>query len=293
MKIPDKPFRPIQPSIIQLRQIPVKRMEHFLAKIISTNDDLSSDKLVHNRFVRYSKGNFDGPALKATRKGKSITIKASLDYENILGFLVANSINSKTIDVEGNITVFEDPADAMNIAIPAEKQGQVDKDSKKAGWMLEFSGSWSKDDILKIYQTFDSLRGYILLSQSSGDDSVTSFTVKSKVPQPKKSSKSTKVDTDEASAETDKISGAIKFSTAKLANDAAATAAVIEVLVPDAKQESSNFKEIIIENNYTITDITIPANAKDKRLEAIRKGVLARKITIDGKSKTKEYPFVV
>ena len=270
-------------------------LEHFLAKIIASNgEDLSSDKLVHNRFVRYSKGEFDGPALKATRKGKSITVKASLDYENILGFLVATTMHSGTNDLEGNITVFEDPRNAMNLAIPAAKQSQVEMDAKKAGWILEFSGSWTKDETLKIYDTFDSVRGYILLSQSSGDDAVTSFTVKSKVPQPKKSSKasSSKVDVDEAAESADKIAGAIKFSTAKLTNDAAATAAVIEALVPDAKQEASSFKEIMIENDYTITDITIPSNAKDKRLEAIRKGVLVRKITIDGKSKTQEYPFI-
>lgn len=269
-------------------------MEHFLTKIIASNgEDLSSDKLVHNRFVRYSKGEFDGPVLKATKKGKSITIKASLDYENILGFLVASSMRSNTNDLEGNITAFEDPANTMKFAIPANKNDQVDVDAKKTDWILEFSGSWTKDEVLKIYDTFDSLRGYILLSQSSGDDATTSFTVKSKVPQPKKSSKATKVDTDEATETADKISGAIKFSTAKLANEAGTIAAVIEALVPDAKQEASNFKEIIIENDYTITDITIPSNAKDKRLEAIRKGVLVRKITIDGKSKTQEYTFVV
>ena len=92
-------------------------MQHFLAKIIASNgNDLSSDKLVHNRLVRYSKGEFDGPALKVTRKGKSITIKASLDYENIIGFLVASTMHSGANDLEGNITVFEDPADAMKRA---------------------------------------------------------------------------------------------------------------------------------------------------------------------------------
>jgi len=269
-------------------------LEHFLAKIVASNGkDLSSDKLVHNRFVRYSWGEFDGPVLKATRKGKSITIKASLDYENIIGFLVATTMHSGTNDLEGNITVFEDPADAMKRAVPANKQSQVEVDAKKASWILEFSGSWTKDEVLKLYDAFDAIRGYILLSQSSGEDATTSFTVKSKVPQPKKSSKAPKADVDEATETADKISGAIKFSTAKLANDAASATAFIEALIPDAKQEAGNFKEIIIENDYTITDITVPSNAKDKRLEAIRKGVLARKITIDGKSKKQEYPFVV
>jgi hypothetical protein len=52
-----------------------------------------------------------------------------------------------------------------------------------------------------------------------------------------------------------------------------------------------NFKEITIENRYTINDISIPATAKDKRLEAVRKGTLVRRITIDGELKNLQYAF--
>jgi len=268
-------------------------MDHFLTKIIKSNGvDLSKDKSVHIRFVRYSKGIFDGPALKITRKGKSIAIKASLDYENILGFLVASLMHADTVELEGNITTFEDPAPMMEIAIPAGKQGQVLVNEKKATWVLTFSGSWTKTELLKIHTAFDQLRGYILLSMASGGDTSTSFEVKDKIPQPKKSTGSKKVGTDEE-ADMDKIAKAIKFCTAKFSNEPTIAKEVLDVLVPDMKQDASNFKEIVIENNYTISDISIPANAKDKRLEAIRKGILSRKVAIDGKAREQTYPFMV
>ncbi len=271
---------------------PVTRMEHYLASITAAKGkDLSADKVVHNRFVRYSKGSFDGPTMKITRKGKSITVKAGVDYENILGFLVLSSIKSTAVGVEGNITAFEDPEPAMREVIPAAKQDQILMDAKKNNWIMEFSGDWTKAELAKIYDVFDPRRGYILLSLSDAADSSISFKVSAKPPRPKKKEDS-KSDDEEAS-ESDKIAKAVKFSTAKFPNEPAIAGAIIDALLPDMKKEAANFKEATIENRYTINEIVIPASAKDRRLEAIRKGLLVRKITIDGVTKSIEYPFVV
>jgi hypothetical protein len=266
-------------------------MEHYLSTILAAKGkDLSAIKPVHNRFVRYSKGSFDGPTMKLTRKGKSITVKAGVDYENILGFLVFSNIKANEVSVEGNITAFEDPKPAMGAAIPAAKQDQVLMDEKTNNWTLEFTGNWTKPELTKIYDVFDSRRGYILLSLSDAADSSISFKVSPKPPRPKKKADG-KSDDDEAS-DTDKIAKAVKFCTAKLPNEPGTLASVLEMLLPDVKKEAANFKDVTIENIYTINDITVPATAKDKRIEAIRKGVMVRKITIDGVTKSIEYPFV-
>ncbi len=267
-------------------------MEHFLTTISAAKGkDLSANKVVHNRFVRYSKGSFDGPTMKITRKGKSITVKAGVDYENILGFLVFSNIKSNVVDVEGNITAFEDPAPAMREAIPAAKQNQILIDEKKNNWIMDFTGSWTKTELGKIYDTFDPRRGYILLSLSDAADSSISFKVSAKPPRPKKKEDS-KSDDEEAS-ESDKIAKAVKFGAAKFPNEPAITGAIIDALLPDVKNGAANFKDVVIENRYTINEIVVPTSAKDKRLEAIRKGLLVRKITIDGATKSIEYPFVV
>ncbi len=266
-------------------------MEHYLATIVAGKGaDLSAIKPVHNRFVRYSKGTFDGPTAKITRKGKSITVKAGLDYENIIGFLVLSAIKSGTVGVEGNITAFEDPRPAMGAAIPAARQDQVMMDEKKNNWILDFTGDWTKAELNKIYDIFDQRRGYVLFSLSDSGDSSTSFKVNPKVPRPKKSSG--KGDEEEAS-DADKIAKAVKFSTAKFPNEPGISGTILDALLPDVKKEAANYKEVTIENIYTINDIAIPAAAPDKRLAAIRKGVLVRKITIDGATKSIQYPFVV
>ncbi|MEX2730010.1 MAG: hypothetical protein Q6353_022400 [Candidatus Sigynarchaeum springense] len=266
-------------------------MEHYLSTIIAAKGaDLSAKKPVHNRFVRYSKGTFDGPTAKISRKGKSITVKAGIDYENILGFLVLSNIKSDKISVEGNITAFEDPRPVIGSVIPAARDGQVMMDEKKNNWILDFTGDWAKAELTKIYDAFDQRRGYILLSLSDAADSSISFKISSKPPRPKKDSG--KGDAEEAS-EADKIAKAVKFSTAKFPNEPGTTNAIIDALLPDVKKEAANFKEITIENAYMISDIVIPANAVDKRLAAVRKGVLTRKITIDATVKSFQYPFIV
>jgi hypothetical protein len=266
-------------------------MEHYLATIIAAKGkDLSAIKPVHNRFVRYSKGTFDGPKMKLTRKGKSITVKVGVDYENILGFLVLSNIKSAAVSVEGNVTAFEDPKPVMGAAIPTAKQDQVMLDEKKNNWVLDLSGEWTKADLNKIYEVFDQRRGYILLSLSDAADSSISFKVSSKPPRPPKKTES-KGDEDSA-ADADKIAKAVKFGAAKFPNEPSILIAILDALLPDVKKEAANFKEVTIENNYTVNDITVPATAKDKRIEAVRKGVLVRKITIDGVTKSIEYPFV-
>jgi hypothetical protein len=261
-------------------------MEHYIATIIaSKNKDLSSNPLVHNRFVRYSKGSFDGPTLKITRKGKSITVKGGVDYENILGFLVLSAIKASEITVAGNITAFEDPALVMR---DLPKQDQIILDEKTNFWAMEFSGTWTKPELTKVYDIFDQRRGYILLSLSDSADPSISFTVSAKVPRPKKATG--KADDDEAT-ETDKVAKAVKFSAAKFPNEPGISNAILDALLPDMKKEALNFKEITIENRYTINDISIPATAKDKRLEAVRKGTLVRRITIDGELKNLQYAF--
>nr|MDO8086418.1 hypothetical protein [Candidatus Sigynarchaeum springense] len=266
-------------------------MEHYLSTIIAAKGaDLSANKPVHNHFVRYSKGTFEGPTAKISRRGKSITVKAGIDYENILGILVLSNIKSGPVSVEGNITAFEDPRPVMGDVIPAAREGQVLMDEKKNSWILDFTGDWTKAELNKIYDIFDQRRGYILLSLSDAADSSISFKVSSKPPQPKKGSGKGEV---EDANEADKIAKAVKFSTAKFPNEPGISAAIIDALLPDAKKEAVNSKEITIENAYTISDIVIPASAVDKRLAAVRKGVLVRKITIDGATRSFQYPFTV
>lgn len=253
-------------------------MQHFLSKIIaSKGSDLSADPSVHYRFVRYSKGIFDGPAIKLTIRGKSITIKGSPDYEDILGFLVASSITSDDILVSGNVLCFEDPKGIVESTVPPGKMDQITIVKKKTNYLIDITGTWNSDELLGIYSAFQELRGYILLKISLESDKSVSFTVKTKPPK----------NTGEYDFE--KV---IKFCTAKLANNEGIASKIIEALLPDFKGKVSKFKEVIIENKYDIKDITIPPDAKgNKRLAAIRNGTITRNVSIDRKTTSSEVNF--
>ncbi|MFX0099723.1 MAG: hypothetical protein ACFFCS_09080 [Candidatus Hodarchaeota archaeon] len=243
-------------------------MQHFLSKIVgSKGSDLSKDPSVHYRFVRYSKGIFNGPALKLTKRGKSITIKGSPDYEDICGFFVASSITSDDILVNGNVLCFEDPKALVESTIPPGKMAQLNIVKKKTNYLMEVTGTWNQDDLLKIYSAFQGLRGYILLKISLEGDKSISFTVKTKPPK----------NTGEYDLE--KV---VKFCSAKIPSNEEMVTMVIDELLPDFKDKISKFKSITIENKYEIKDITIPPDAKgNKRLAAIRSGTITRNVDID------------
>jgi hypothetical protein len=253
-------------------------MEHFLTKIINNDGaDLSTDKSVHGKFVRFSKGQFEGAALKAIRRGKVMTIKATVDYEYILGYLALEIIPGSQLDLDGNMTVFDDPAEAIATSIPADKKDSISVDKKKTNWIVSIEGTWDKEQAKSLFETFAQLRGYILLCVSVEGDKSTSFTVKSKPPQNKG-----EFDFDKA----------IAFSTLKVPNTAENVDRITTALFPDFKEETEGFKEITVENTYDITDITIPDDsAENKRIAAIRKGTLTRKLTIDEKETKKEFIF--
>ncbi len=256
-------------------------MEYFINKIIQANgSDLSSSVFVHNRFVRFSKGEFEGPALKATRKGKTVTIKATVDYENLLGFLAIEFMQGNVISLDGTFTAFEDPSNTIAACIPAGKREFVSVDAKKSTWIVNITGNWNKEEAIAIYEAFNNVRGYILLKVSSDNDKVTSFTVKTKPPQ-------NKGDFD--------FENAIKFSTLKLPNDGQSLSAILELIVPDVAREANQFKELVVRNSYKVDDIIIPKDTKDgkdKRLSAQRKGTITRKIEVDGKKIMMQVPFL-
>ena len=220
---------------------------------------------------------FDGPALKLTRRGKSVTIKGSPDYEDILGYLVASSITGDEIDVSGNILCFEDPKELIEEIIPPGKMGQIDISKKKSNYVIGVSGTWNQDELMAIYSAFQDLRGYILLKISIEGDKSTSFTVKTKPPK------------NTGEYDFDKY---IKFCTAKMPNEEELASKVVDVLLPEFKDKISDFKEITIENKYDIRDITVPPNAKgNKRLAAIRSGTITRNVSVDKEPSSIEHDF--
>ncbi|MHA1890191.1 MAG: hypothetical protein ACTSYS_04350 [Promethearchaeota archaeon] len=161
-------------------------MEHFLEKIIKSKEkDLSAFPFVHYRFVRYGKGSFNGPSLSIRSTKKTITIKGSVDYEDILAILALENMTENTINTRGKIVLFKDPKEIISKVVPEDKMDQVNVNFKKKKWEIEVDGTWERAQLIPLYEAFHDLYGYFLLSLSVEDSKVPAFTVKSKLPQSK------------------------------------------------------------------------------------------------------------
>ncbi|MFX1480462.1 MAG: hypothetical protein ACFFCI_20390, partial [Promethearchaeota archaeon] len=96
--------------------------------------------------------------------------------------------------------------------------------------------------------------------------------------------------------EEDDINKRIQFCTGIINNNELNINLVLDNCLPDFKSEiPRKWKNIIIKNNYRISDIILPEdidNWKLKRILALRKGTLMRSIDIDGEFIEKQYPFI-
>ena len=97
--------------------------------------------------------------------------------------------------------------------------------------------------------------------------------------------------------EDDDINKRITFCSGVIENNEYNRELVISSAFPDFKKDiSSKWNNILITNNYKISDIILPDDVKDwglKRIMAIRKGKLFRTVEIDGEIIEKQYSIVV
>lgn len=255
--------------------------KHFLVRMMEAEDkNFSKVPGVHYKFIRYSRNTpnniWDGPACQINRRGKTIYLKGSQDYEEILSLLVLETANDKKFELNGNIYLFEDAKEIIEETIPDNRKGQIDIEKKKRYDILTISGEWTADEAKNVYETFKDVRGYSLVKVSVEGETTPSFTVKKKPPQNKGEYDLAKV---------------LKFCKAKLENTDENAKKVLDAIVPEV--DVVDFKKITVENKYDIQKIGLPKDYEgDARVAAIRKGIIKRVFEVDGESNSTEFEFI-
>jgi hypothetical protein len=111
-------------------------------------------------------------------------------------------------------------------------------------------------------------------------------TTKKSIPQPSKKK-----------VEEDDVNKRIQFCTGVMNNNEHNVRTILDSILPDFKSElPDTWKNIIITNNYRITDIILPEDVDNwrlKRILAVRKGKLFRSIDVDNEIIEKQYNLVV
>jgi len=258
---------------------------HFLKKLIDTpilDDPANRHKKIHRHFYRYSKGDFIGPAIKISKTNTKITLKGTHEYEDLILEIVTKTIpNKNDFEIKGRLITGSDISETIS------KLGFNWELKQSTGKTKNYKADITdKTDKEKLLNAIDILRenSYLLLSFNLGPNC--KVTTKKKIPQPSKKK-----------VEDDDVNQRVQFCTGYISNTKQNLNCLIDLVLPDFKNEiSTKWKSIIILNNYKFTDIEIPKGFKDSRLMrimAIRKGRVFRSLEIDGDLIERQYSVVV
>lgn len=243
---------------------------HFLTKII--NNQL--DEEVHRRFVKFSTGEFVGPAISVTVKKKSINFKASFDYQDFVMEFIIKRASSVDCGVKGNIFSSQDFSEELGkIGVKMRKSG--------ASYKAVVNTTVSSKKLRELYASIGD-KSTLLLSVKPGSGSW-KLAMKSNFPKPMST---------EVKDPTSFCNGVIEGS-ANVLQD------IVGELAPDFKKEISlPFVSLSLANFYHIVELVFPENKeklppREVRVQSKRKGTLSRILEIDGQKFKKEIPFIV
>lgn len=258
---------------------------HFLKKLIEDprlNDPAKQHMDVHRHFYRYSRGEFIGPAMKLTRSSTKITLKGSHEYEDLILEIVSKSIEdpNRQFEIKGRlITGSENSEQILKLGLNWELKEST---GKTKNYKSDFIDQVTRDKLIECNSIFRE-NSYFLVSFNI--NSTCKVTTKKSIPQPSKKK-----------VEDDDVSKRIQFSTGYIKNTKNNLELIIDSILPDFKDViPKNWNNIVICNNYLITDIKLPKNMKDSRLLrifAIREGKIIRTIEIDGETHENQFSFL-
>lgn len=248
---------------------------HFLSKLLQER----SDEAVHRIFLRYGRGNYDGPAtnISFTSKGK-IKVKSTYLYQDLIAATLVKVVPVDTMSVSGLILGYEQLDEALaDLGISA---APFKKKRRTRLYQTKISGDYSKEQIRTLYEDIGE-KAFIFCNLSPGEG--WAHKSKTKLPSAQK-----EPDVDER----------LRFSSTKVPPGTMFIDELLQELAPDfMKVIPESFKTLRLENIYAITEMVFPADKEqlssaELRRNTKRKGTLHRKLTVDGLEHTQEHPFL-
>lgn len=259
---------------------------HFLTKIVENpqlDEPAKNHMDVHRHFYRYSRGEFNGPAIKIRTTSNRIGLKGSFEYEDLVGEIIVSTIpNDQKPEVEGILITGKNISDTIqNLGLDWNLKEST---GKTKNYKAKFEEEIDKNTILDAISTFRP-NSYLLLSFNLASDC--KVDTKKRIPRPSRK-KGLEDDTNKR----------VQFSKGYIENNEYNLTKVIDKCLPDFKDElPSEWKKLTLKNIYNIDEIALPKdveNTRMLRIMAIRKGKLIRTLIIDGEETIeKQYSIVV
>jgi hypothetical protein len=230
-------------------------MNH-IKEILSGNQD---QEFIHQKFVKYSKGNFVAAALNLKKAGDKLKVKGSCDYSDVVGYILAKA-SSGPVKVSGAIASKKEIKTTLPLAKGKKRLGVV---------TTEIKTDLDAKDLVALYEQNPEAHLLIDIESSAGK-----LKTKKKPPRP---------------------GGGIddEFFSAEI--QPSAIPAFLEETCFDF--ENKNFAEAKVIHTYSITEIVIPEeyrkDAAKARLHSKRKGTVKRTIETDGRKTEKTKDLLV
>ncbi len=223
---------------------------NFIRKIYEKN----VDEKVHQKFIRYSTGEFEKEEFMIKKGSSFVQIKAGFEYLDVMFDMIAQCVN-EDVSLNGIIITKTKIINELNEFGIAPK--------KVTGKKYTIEETMTSNKFKEFVEKFNSC--FLLLNLKSGKYIIS---VKKSIPKPGKILE--------------------KFVTAKF--DLKDLDLIKKEFLFDITVD--NFKDISIKHTYIIDEIIIPDEFKNKpdeaRLNAKRKGRITRNIDIDGKTEERE-----
>ncbi|MEM4347519.1 MAG: hypothetical protein QW802_02905 [Candidatus Altiarchaeota archaeon] len=232
---------------------------HFIKAIFLKEFNAS----IHEKFIRYGRGEFPGPVILIEKDNKKIKLSGSVDYVNIVGRIISEFSNQ--CKCSGKIISKADIEKSLREIV------DIIKVKKSRLQCYEIKGSYLKDDLLKLYDNF--FDAYFLFDLKS-DNKEFSMKTKKNLPKPGKFDEN--------------------FFNATLGINAQSK--VSEEIAFDV-ESFDKFNKVKISHIYFIKKLIVPEGLKDNfkeaRIKAKREGIIRRIIETDFGKTQKEIEFSV
>lgn len=228
---------------------------HIIKQIFSDN----LEDWVHQRFIRYSRGEFGGPLLGVKITSNALKVNASADYATVLGNAIAKGADH--VELKGTIIAKREIEPLVREVLNITKSA-----ARKGLYTLEVLGSLSGSELCELYEKIPDAN--FLLDITSDKQKLK---CKKKLPKP---------------------GGKVKdnFCSAKIDSK------MLDMVKDEILFDVGSFKEVSVSHKYVISEIVAPEGITDPaqiRVLAKRKGKVLRKVVADGSEATSEHDFSV
>jgi len=247
---------------------------HFLTKLLKGKMDES----VHRAFIRYGRGDYDGPALEiSVARNGNIRVRSTHQYQDLVASSFVKASTSDTVAVSGIILSYN-PLDEVLAELGIEAPSFTPKRATRL-YQTSLSGKFNRDQLIPLYDRIAE-KAYVFCDLTG--DKGWSHRTKKTLPSPRKIIP---------------LEEQLKFSSTKVPPSSSFLEDLIAQLAPDFQESiPSSFTKLRITNQYLIDELVFPPDrdkltSSELRLKTKRKGRLQRTLQVDGKQFTLEHEF--